>query len=1356
MKKSLTVFTTFTVLIFSGLLIFQNRSLLDSSKISDLPWEHVTKKITEEEAERVPGMLAAIERERRTPVDLSAPAYSANYLMQAYENAKNLQKLRPKNDEINFIARGPGNISGRTRAVVVDPRDPNQLTWIVGAASGGIWKTTNGGFSWTEISGNLPNLGTNALALAPSNPDVIYAGTGEHYIDDIDGSGMFKTEDGGQTWFQIADPSEFRDFRNVGRIIVDPNDEDVVLAVTRNSVWEEAEDFQSSIFKSTDGGQNWTRVFTQFNFRRLDDLDYDPTNFNIQYAAISGFGVVKSTDGGDTWTNKSTGLFPGGRVEITVSPANPSVLWASAVGNQSGTGSDLYVSLDAAETWSLCIESNSGNNVNFLDGQGFYDNIITGHPFDEREVYVGGVDLWKFDLTGATGDARSTIRMEENGTEEFLSFINFTGNLVTGLGLGSIDASEINNIEIRFGQGTQLAHRFTVNGQGAGVPDQNYLYQDYVEVPFQVWDIDNNRQLMVSFRDQQEDGSWNLIEANSTGDGADDSREYLFVHDIEYGTSPSPQIAINGGQALNSQFFIWPVLNSGATFDPSNLPNSNLFIKNEEVVDRIIRTINLSDSRDQFDSNDQYRGINRFPQGSRNVGIHPDHHNIIALVTNEISQRFRLLVGTDGGMYISSESSNPGNVDNSFTYRSVGYLSTQFYGADKAPGTDRYVGGMQDNGTWFTPTSAEGINNDYEFLVSGDGFEVIWNNLDPNKIIGGSQFNGLVKTEDGGVTRESAAFELGDVGGGNAPFRTRLSNSRARPNTIFTVGATGVWKSPDFGDSWEVAEINEFWSGTSSSTDVEVSTANPNVIWAGTGMTNGLRLHVSTDGGSTFDPVNNYTTFEMGLISGIGTDPTDDNAAYALFSFANRPKVLKTTNRGQSWEDISGFEGSSNGESTRGFPDVAVNGILVFPNDNNRIWVGSEIGIIETLDGGQSWGMLECNLPPVNVHDFKVQNDQVVLATYGQGIWSVTIPEVETVIEFPPVAQNMYIRPDGETVFELLANNPFDSVQVFVDGVFATTFQDVSTGIFSEGISNLGLEGLLPVVLIGFIEDTQLESEPTNFFFFEPTEVATEFTTNFSDINPNSFAGIGIDTRLVNGFSDEAAHTNHPYPDGSVELFYILKTPLEVVNSNAILQYDDVAIVETGLEGAFCPEEDFFDFVVVEGSTDGNNWVALNTCYDASFDTNWETIYNSDGVATEQDFILQTIDLASVFEPGDQLLLRWRLFSDPLSVGWGWAFDNIVYNPGTVSTNDIVRQGNNLTSVFPNPVNNMIHLEIPFDLKGEKTIVLRNLNGQILRQQQVGDNVGLFSIPRENLAAGMYIMTVSYENKIETHRLILK
>ncbi len=1289
------------------------------NSISDPYQDWLNKKIAKRKMGIVkadaPEMHGIIQRKLRTREGDDGPQYGPNQVMEEYAAAKKRStSALARTESTNFIERGPGNVGGRTRALIADPSDPNQQTFYAGSASGGIWKTTNNGEDWNYISEDFPNLGTNTLVMAPSNTEVLYAGTGEHFTNDIDGAGMFKSTDGGKNWSQIANPSVYSDFRNVSRIVVDPNDENTVIATTRSTVWG---DFASSIYKTVDGGASWTQLRTSTT-ERHDDIDYDPSNFNTLYVAINQVGIIKSTDGGVTWNYSNGGMTPGGRVEITVSPVNTDRIWASVQGNLSGNGSDLYVSNNGGANWLLAVNE-SGANEDFLGGQGWYDNIITAHPYDANKVFVGGVNIFMFELTGAEAEDITLIAVDYQNSPSFLDFINFTGNTSPGFQFGGVSEENLLPVEIRFGQGTQMAHRFTVGGEGPGVPAEDYIYEDYVEVPFVVWDTQNDVQLMASFRDQQEDGTWNLIESNTDGDGSTHSREYLFIHNIPYAETPADTVTQDGGHENEQMYFFWPVLAAGATFDPAALPVSDLSVDFNVTPGTLKNTTIVSDAYNDFN------GVNSFPQSTREQGVHPDQHNIVIYDKTDADQTFRLLSGNDGGVYITEKSTQPGPTDGDFQFISHGYNTTQFYGADKAPGENRYIGGTQDNGTWYHPPGREGsASADARFGIGGDGFETLWHSSDPNRIIGGSQFNNFARTLDGGETWVGATDGFDDDG----PFTTRLAHNKQLPDRIFTVGATGVWRSDDFGGNWSASTMNDAasWSFTNSA-DVEVSYANPDIIWAGGIMNENSRLHVSIDGGSTFNQAANYDVFNLGGVAGIGTHPTEENTAYALFSFAGFPKVLKTTDLGQSWEDISGFDGTG-ATSSRGFPDVAVNCLFVFPNDINRIWVGSEIGIIESLDGGASWNLMENNMPPVNVFDFKLAEDQLVIATYGRGIWSVQLEGVTVA----PRVELVYVQPNGGLNFTFSFSQEFDSAQVFLEGEIIGTIYDNALGSVSEVLENRGLNGNRKVRLDAYLDGQRFPSAERTVFIFEPAEVATSYGTDFTNAF-SDFIGSGLQIRNEEGFTDRALHSPHPYVDGTESIFH-LRVPITVASSNATFTYEDIALVEPGTEGTSFGDPEFWDFVVVEATSDGINWIPLEDGYDASRFEEWTTAYEAQEDGTSDLFMLHTINLLDHFEAGQDILVRFRLFADANTNGFGWVIDNVFIQEQPLSSDERVSSD---ISIYPNPIETTAVIRLG-DQTPERVDII-DLNGKLL--ETFTPKVGSKEIQwnRGNLKKGMYI-----------------
>jgi photosystem II stability/assembly factor-like uncharacterized protein len=903
-----------------------------------------------------------------TPIGKKQSGYAVNYRFYELMKAKkNLQRLKSTSESYPWVQRGPSNVGGRTRSVIVDPDDPTSNTWYAAAVSGGIWKTTDAGQSWSNITPDLPYLATNTIAMAASDHKTMYIGTGEGYggVGMVGGNGILKSTDRGNTWQILESTTANDNFNFVNKILIDPSDKNILLAATNKG-----------IFKSADGGSHWQAVYNRGYV--VQDIVADPDDFSRLYAGVYGYGVIRSTNGGDTWVPANNGIGAGGRFSLAVSPQSTNTLYAcaEAIGYETGTAAnetDLYVSSDYGANWSKYISPE-----NFLGSQGWFNNAITVHPFEKDIVFIGGVELGEIEmLAGTTASDPAVRRVDTAGTASFIAFINFGGRyLGGGMSTGDLeDGTDILSgdwvpVEIRFGPGKQQkAHRFTVpEGDGAGVPPEDYTYRDYVNVPFEAWDVKNNRQLMISFRDQERDGKFNLIERKWNDEIS--GREYIFINAVPYNAStPSSEIAKQGGYTYKQLYFFWPTLADDATWNSANLPSSTISVD--------YGTFNVY--------NDANTTI--LASYSKNNNLHVDHHEIHAIVTNASDEAFTLLDANDGGLGISY------NEGAKWEQLSNGYITTQFYGIAKKPGANEYIGGMQDNGTWQSPMGQEATSlSAYASKIGGDGFEVLWHPKYPQRILGSTYNNGFYVSNTGGLTWLRADQGIN----GDGPFISRLSHSRSNPDVVFAVGSDGVYRHHNFGVGrydWETISIGTGWTINETVTNqhnVKVSLAADSVVWAGAGMFSGPNLHLflSRNGGNSFDSVPNYKDVELGYLSGLATHPHDAGTAYALFSLKGKPKVLRTMDYGENWEDISGFgKGDS---SINGFPDVMVYSLLVFPY-SGIIWAGTEIGIFESSDDGQSWHFADNGFPAVSVWQIQIVDQQLIVATHGRGIWSLDL-----------------------------------------------------------------------------------------------------------------------------------------------------------------------------------------------------------------------------------------------------------------------------------------------------------------------------------------------------------------------------
>ena len=279
---------------------------------------------------------------------------------------------------------GQLNGNGRINCITFHPTDPNTI--FVGAPSGGFWKTTDGGITWTEHLNGLTRLGISSIVVDPTNTNTIYIGTGDRDGGDAPGYGVWRSTDGGNNW---SARNSGMGNRTVYEIIMNPSDSDIMVASTSGG----------RIYRTTNGGASWTSTFIGQNAK---DIAYHPTNSNIVYA--SGTLFHKSTNGGNTFSQITSGV-PNSvqRMALAVSVDEPDWVYLLA-GNGSGLVG-VYRSTNQATSFATRTTSPNilGYDTNGGSGsQAWYDLVIAADPTDANTIYTGGVNLWKSTDGGTT------------------------------------------------------------------------------------------------------------------------------------------------------------------------------------------------------------------------------------------------------------------------------------------------------------------------------------------------------------------------------------------------------------------------------------------------------------------------------------------------------------------------------------------------------------------------------------------------------------------------------------------------------------------------------------------------------------------------------------------------------------------------------------------------------------------------------------------------------------------------------------------------------------------------------------------------------------------------------------------
>ena len=284
------------------------------------------------------------------------------------------------------------------------PDDPRRFYF--GGVNGGVWRTDDAGRTWAPIFDNAPVGSIGAIAVAPSDPKVLYVGTGEADMrsDIAQGVGMFRTSDGGATWTAIG----LTDSQQIGKILVDPRDPNVVLVAALGHPY--GPNAERGVFRSTDGGRTWTKTLFKDADTGAIDMAFQPGDPDIVYAALwqtrrppwntyppsngPGSGLYRSTDGGRTWAQLAGHGLPAapGRIGIAMTPADPRRVYALI---DAAEGGGLYRSDDAGQTWTRV----SGDKR--ITERGWYFGGITADPKDAERVWVCDTILLRSDDGGA-------------------------------------------------------------------------------------------------------------------------------------------------------------------------------------------------------------------------------------------------------------------------------------------------------------------------------------------------------------------------------------------------------------------------------------------------------------------------------------------------------------------------------------------------------------------------------------------------------------------------------------------------------------------------------------------------------------------------------------------------------------------------------------------------------------------------------------------------------------------------------------------------------------------------------------------------------------------------------------------
>lgn len=759
----------------------------------------------------------------------SMPQFSTslNRFLTTEESAALRAKSEAESPAAVWTALGPGNIGGRTRALIINPQDPNVM--YAAGVTGGVWKSTNAGQTWAPIADLLGNITVSAMVMEPGTPNTIYVGTGEGVngseydgnlaAGDFRGAGIFKTTDGGANWTRL-ESTKTEDFYFVNDIVISTTDKNRIYAGTK-----------SGVMRSLDGGTTWTRVHNPIGPRGvtvnagcLDLAIRTDKTTDVVFASCGNFEqalIYRNSDAGGagTWdvSLRESGV---GRTAIAIAPSNQEIVYAVATSIQNNDSQDslyaVFRSTNGGTNWNAQVRNTDSNKINrsilsifagavatdcgfdledFTFGQGWYDLAIAVDPVDSNRVWVGGIEL---------------ARSDDGG-------VNW------------------------------------------GIAGQGYA---------------------------------------------------------------------------NALFELGP--------------------------------------------------------------IHPDQHIIVFHPNYNGGSNQTVYVGNDGGLYRSDNARaatgttpasvcNPNSVAVKWTVLNNNYGVTQFYdGAVSADGKT-YIGGTQDNGT-VLGTDEKGVNA-WRLINGGDGGYVAIDQSNANTLY--ATYAGDIffrKSTDGGGSFGDSTFGISDVG---SYFLAPLAMDPSDSQRLWT-GGYYLWRTNNGAAIW--GRGSSLTPGTESVSAIAIAPTDSNRMLVGMG--DGLVIRNSN--ALTSSSVSDWASSQPrdGWVSSITFDPSNKDIAYATYSNFGGAHVYRTVDGGVTWSVADGSQGSGGNPNGR-IPDVPVHSLAVDPSNTARLYVGTDVGVFVSTDGGANWAQETTGFTNAITEKVQIQISggvtSVYAFTHGRGAWRTVV-----------------------------------------------------------------------------------------------------------------------------------------------------------------------------------------------------------------------------------------------------------------------------------------------------------------------------------------------------------------------------
>ncbi len=852
---------------------------------------------------------------------------------------------------------GPWTFSGRITDVAV-PKGQS-LIYYVATASGGVWKTEDGGISFVPLFDQYGNMSIGNIDVSQSDPNIVYMGTGEamHARSSSHGNGMWKSTDAGKTWTHIGLEQSYY----IPRIAIDDKNPDIVYVAAEGELYNnDMEGYQRGLYKTVDGGKTWTLVL-DLKDRGVGDFILHPTNSDIIIASgyktyrrawtfidkQPGNFLYKSTDGGATWEKLSDGLpmdIKSGWNGLTIYPKNPNI---------------VYVRMDEEVNLGFDLRDNRAN----FRTRGLYND---GFSIDNLKTNKSLTKMVKFDPIVAEDDAALVEKLNE-----IIKDKEFQSNIAIDLPAFIKTARKVykDNSDI-------LAMMDAVQK----VIDMPTAEEEDKETAGRYQRI--NRYILQ------------LLYGGALVEMTTLSKNGVVYRSDDMGDSwkKMTEYKISGGSAVLNG------IEAGYSGRIEVDPNNENILYGVEV-----RVMKSEDGGKTFKAT-PWNGNHGAHVDTRGIWIDPLNSNhILNLNDGGVSETW------DGGKHwsqketISAQQFYDISVDSEFPYN--------------------VMGGTQDNGCWMGPSRTRNsygvFQADWTYLPSGDGYYVVRDWWNPEYVYYESQFGASnrmnlktgqsIRLQVRNTPEENAAGEPAQRYQWDSPIHLSPHNpgivyiASQRVFRSYQRGELGTFVaiSPDLSkaDKTKLAESRETNLQWGTVYTFAESPVKPGVLWAGTDDGN---LQLSKDAGVSWINITNKFYESTGKlkknlpegavlpydhwVSRVEPSNHDVNVCYVTYSgyrshTEDTSYIFVTRDMGETWEDLSA--GMMN----------PVRDINEDPDNPNVLYIGTDYGVFVSIDSGKNWTNISEDAPDVIIMDMDIQERErdLALATYGRGFYIIDI-----------------------------------------------------------------------------------------------------------------------------------------------------------------------------------------------------------------------------------------------------------------------------------------------------------------------------------------------------------------------------